>query len=69
MVAQEQGEYIVSNDKPNHSPYLESVDKGKYAVYVFFTKMELEQLEFVCNRQRMSIGKWIADLVKEELED
>lgn len=59
----------MSNDKPNRSPYLESVEKGKFAVYVFFTQEELEQLEFVCNRQRMSIGKWIADLVKEELED
>lgn len=59
----------MSNNKPNNSPYLESVEKGKFAVYVFFTKEELEQLEFLCNRQRMSMGKWIADLVKEELED
>ena len=59
----------MSDDKPNRSPYLESTDKGKFAVYVFFTKAELEQLEFHCNRQRINMSKWIANLVKEELEE
>lgn len=57
----------MSDSKPNKSQYLESTDKGKFAVYVFFTKQELQELEYHCNNRRMNISKWIAGLVKEEL--
>lgn len=67
-VAQEPGVSLMSDSKPNHTPYLESTEKGKFAVYVFFTKEELEQLEFVCNRRRVNMAKWIRELVKEELQ-
>lgn len=57
----------MSDSKPNRTPYLESTDKGKFAVYVFFTKRELEHLEFCCNRKKINISKWISDLVRDEL--
>lgn len=57
----------MSDNKPNRSPYLESTEKGKFAVYVFFTKDELEQIEFSCNRKKVNMSKWIANLVKDEL--
>jgi len=67
LVALELGECLMSDSKPNRTPYLESNEKGKFAVYVFFTKEELEQIEFACNRRKVNMGKWIANLVKDEL--
>ena len=57
----------MSDSKPNKSQYLESTEKGKFAVYVFFTQQELRELEYHCNSRRMSIPKWIVGLIKEEL--
>lgn len=58
--------YNVS-DKPNKTPYLESPERGKFAVLVFFTKQELKELELHCNREKINISKWILSLVKDEL--
>jgi len=56
------------SDKPNNSQYMESVDKGKFAVYVFFTEGELEELTFLAKGKRVNISKLIRDLAIEELE-
>lgn len=56
------------SDKPNNSQYMESVDKGKFAVYVFFTEGELEELAFLAKGKRINISKLIRDLAIEELE-
>lgn len=67
MAALELGEYSMSDSKPNRTPYLESTEKGKFAVYVFFTMEELEQIEFACNRRKVNMSKWISNLVRDEL--
>jgi hypothetical protein len=47
---------------------MESTDKGKFAVYVFFTKEELEDLEFLANSKKVNISRLIRDLTLEELD-
>ena len=47
---------------------MESVDKGKFAVYVFFTQEELEELAFLANGKKVNLSKLIRDLALEELE-
>ena len=56
------------SDKPNKSNYPESTESGKYVVYVFFTKLELKQIERHCNGMRKNMSRWIADLIREELQ-
>ena len=56
------------SDKPNRTPYMESTDKGKFAVYVFFTKEELEDLEFLANSKKVNISRLIRDITLEELD-
>lgn len=56
------------SDKPNSSQYMESTDKGKFAVYVFFTEAELEELAFLAKGKRVNISRLIRDLALEELE-
>lgn len=55
------------SEKPNQTNYLETPDGKKYGVYVFFTRKELEQIEYHCHKRKMSIPKWIVELVKDEL--
>jgi hypothetical protein len=55
-----------SSDKPNHSSALE-MSNGKYAVYVMFTREELESIQAHCNGMRINMSKWISILIKEEL--
>jgi hypothetical protein len=54
------------SDRPNHVNALEA-GKGKYAVYVFFTKEELERIQAHCNGMRINMSKWISGMVKDEL--
>lgn len=52
----------LARQEPNTTGYLEH--RGKHAIYVFFTKSELETLAAVAGRT--SIPKWIRDLVLSE---
>ena len=51
-----------ARQEPNHTGYLEH--KGKHAIYVFFTKQELETLAAVAGRT--SLPKWLRDLALSE---
>jgi hypothetical protein len=56
---------VRQDDKPNNSIYLEGPSPGKYAVYVFFSKEELDVL--VAAAGKKNIAKYIRDLVLEEV--
>ncbi len=58
--------YKSDNDKPNHANALE-MGKGKYGVYVTFTKEELEKIQAHCNGMRVNLSKWISNMVRDEL--
>ena len=53
--------------KPNDTDHIESTDSGKYAVYVFFTKAELQRIQKHCNKSRKHMGRGMADLIRDEL--
>lgn len=52
------------DDKPNSGPYLEGMN-GKYAIYVFFSKEEIDIL--VATAGNRNVAKYIRDLVLEEV--
>ena len=53
-------------DRPNHANAME-MGKGKYGVYVTFTKDELERIQAHCNGMRINMSKWISGIIKDEL--
>jgi hypothetical protein len=57
---------MANSDRPNHSGALEAT-KGKYAVYAFFTKEELEKIQAHCDGMRINMSKWMANLIRDEL--
>ena len=54
------------SDRPNHNSAME-MGKGKYGVYVTFTKEELEKIQAHCNGMRVNLSKWISNMVRDEL--
>jgi hypothetical protein len=58
--------YNDKSEKPNYSSAME-MGKGKYGVYVTFTKEELEKIQAHCNGMRVNLSKWISNMVRDEL--
>lgn len=54
------------SDRPNHYNATE-FPKGKFGVYVTFTRDELERIQAHCNGMRINMSKWMSKLICDEL--